>query len=30
MFFLDLIDVDASKISKSIDSESIVALPEKH
>jgi hypothetical protein len=28
-FFLDLIDVDANNILKSIDSELIVALPEK-
>ena len=30
IFFLDLIDIDASRILKSIDSESIVALPEQH
>jgi len=30
IFFVDLIDIDGSKIVKSIDSESIVALPEKH
>jgi len=30
IFFLDLIHIDANEILKSIDVESIIALPEKH